>query len=204
MSERLYEQFLAEQALGLKADSKATLRKFVSSFGGFSEKQVWTEKFLRNTTPGERKLRIRHELYEHIVFPVLLAGYQQNDPGSLYWLAGTMLNLVNADYLHARINYESDIALLKRCYHISANSAHIRDSLLHVLIDGFRYFSHEWPSGLLYSRPEAWQEEYWEVMEDIKLARELDQSGEYANELDLLTNILVEDRVRRINEAGNS
>jgi hypothetical protein len=57
--------------------------------------------------------------------------------------------------------------------------------------------AHEWPSGLLYSPGRPWQTQYWEVLSDIRLARELDASGAHADEIAKFEQIVAADTKRK-------
>jgi hypothetical protein len=78
---------------GLRKEAKLSICQFVESFTDFAEMEAWTRKFLSTFKGGKR---IRHELYERIIFPVLLAGHDRLDPWSIYWLAETAQNLYSA------------------------------------------------------------------------------------------------------------
>jgi hypothetical protein len=216
MDESHYTQFLASQTAGLKEEARTAIRRFVASFNGLEEKEDWTRKFLSTLKPGAV---VRHELYEEVIFPVLVAGYENRNPWSLYWLAQTSQNLFKAKHLYQRIGAPSPLELLKEAYglapsseeissgllrsllphqrtgappplellkeayELAPSSEEIRSGLLRSLLRGFEYMAHEWPAGILYSADKPWQTQYWGVLADIRLARELDTSGAHSHEI---------------------
>jgi hypothetical protein len=194
MDEQLYFRFEEEQKLGLKARAKETIVEFVASFTDFSDKRAWAQKFMsaRRTTYA-----IRHELYEEVIFPVLFEGYQRKDPKCLYWLARTAQNLYKSPRLHERIDQQLPIDLLKQAYSIAPDSEEFRQGLLEALIDGLRWITHEWPAGILYEVQRPWHIEYWDLMQDLKLARELDRAASHVRELDEIEEWVTQDRNRR-------
>ena len=194
MDESHYALFLTEQASGRKEEAKTAIRRFIGSFDDLKEKEHWTQKFLSTLKPGTA---VRHELYEQVIFPVLVAGYGNRDPWSLYLLAETGENLFKAKHLYERIGSPSLQDLLKEAYALAPSSDEIRTGLLRDLLRGFKYMAHEWPSGLLYGPGRPWQTQYWEVLSDIRLARELDASGAHADEIAKFEQIVAADTKRK-------
>jgi len=178
MDESYYAQFLTRQASGRKEEARTAIRQFVGSFNDLEEKEDWTRKFLSTLKPGTV---MRHELYEEVILPVLVAGYANHDPWSLYWLAETSQNLFKARHLFERIGSPAPQERLKKAYALAPSSDEIRRGLLRDLLRGFEYMSHEWPSGLLYNPEMPWQTQYWELLADIRLARGLDATGTHAD-----------------------
>ena len=193
MDESLYTQFVAKQASGRKEEAKVAIRRFVESFNSLKEKEDWTRKFLSTQRPGTA---LRHELYQEVIFPVLIAGYETRDPWSLYWLAETYQNLFSSAYKRFDLPPPQD--LLKEAYALAPSSEEIRRGLLRSLLRGFEYMAHEWPTGLLYAPDSPWQTQYWELRAEIQLARELDTSGAHANEIADFEQIVAADAERKM------
>jgi hypothetical protein len=180
MDEGYFAAFLDKEKLGLKEEARTSIRRFVESFDGLAEKEAWTRKYLRTLRHGNV---VRHELYEHVIFPVLAAGYERRDPWSLYWLAETGQNLFKAQHLYQRIGSPPLLDLFKQAFALAPTSSEIRDGLLRDLLRGFEYMAHEWPVGILYDPHQSRQEQYDEVIGDIRLARELDSAGAHVEKI---------------------
>jgi hypothetical protein len=192
MDESLYTQFVTEQASGRKQEAKVAIRRFVESFNSHKEKEDWTRKFLSTQKPGAA---LRHELFEEIILPVLVGGYENRDPWSLYWLAETYQNHSSSTY--RRLDLPAPQDLLKEAYALAPSSEEIRCGLLRSLLRGFEYMAHEWPAGLLYAPDSPWLTQYWEIRAEIQLARELDTSGKHNNEIAEFEQIVAADAERK-------
>jgi hypothetical protein len=181
LDETLYAKFLAARKAGLRDEAKVAISQFVESFAGFAEKEAWTRQFLSTLPPGER---VRHELYERVIFPVLLAGHDRLDPWSIYWLGETAQNLYRAWPLYKQLGAPPIQRLFKEAYALAPSSAEIRQGLLRDLLRGFDYMAHEWPSGILYAAGEPLETQHREALQDIQLARSIDDNGAHAQKID--------------------
>jgi hypothetical protein len=182
MDPNAYDQFVGLTKAGHRKEAAASLRQFLDSFCDFSERAEWTRKFLATSKFG---LRIRHELFQEVIFPVLLDGYRKNDAWSMYWLAGTVKNLVSTPALrHYYKEFGGTINLLKATIALE-NTEPNRDALLQELLKHFDYAGHEWPSGILSGTNGATSVECYAYLDDIRLARELDGCQNYVNKLDV-------------------
>jgi hypothetical protein len=56
---------------------------------------------------------------------------------------------------------------------------------------------HEWPSGILYDPKRPWDTEYREILQDIELARTLDETGAHAQEIKEFEQKILTDAARR-------
>jgi hypothetical protein len=194
VDETLYEKFLAAQKAGLRNEAKTAICQFVESFAGRAEMQAWTRKFLSTLRPGER---IRHELYEGVIFPVLLSGHDRLEAWSIYWLAETTDNLFRAPHLFKRLGSPPMQRLFKEAYALAPASPEFRGGLLRDLLRGFHYMGHEWPSGILYDPKRPWETEYLEILQDIELARTLDETGAHTQEIKEFEQKILADAARR-------
>jgi hypothetical protein len=154
---------------------------FCQSFATPEEKAQWTRPFLE---AGEYGHRIRHELYEHVVFPALLAGYENNDFWSTVWLARTTQNVYAAKALHEKIGYATQTALLRRCHELDPSNEAVRNELLDQQLAWFAYCIHEWPAGVLYGHDGATVEQCREILEEIAYTRSLDVKSRHKDLLD--------------------
>jgi hypothetical protein len=171
-----------------KKEATASLREFLDTFRDFSERAEWTKRFLATHKFGSR---IYYELFQEVIFPVLLDGYQKNDAWSMYWLAGTAEDLVRG--AKTRCYYEQfggTIKLLKTAMALD-NTARVRDALLQEFLICFDYAGHEWPAGILSGDNGSTAAECDLYLDDIRLARKLDIDQKYSAQLDEF-----EDRVR--------
>src|SRR5262249_9460212 len=127
--------------------------------------------------------RIRHELYEHILFPVLLAGYQRRDPWALRYLARTAQNLYHAKSLWAQVGV-GEFELLKELLRLCPDDEQARTDVLAAQLRWFSHCTHEWPAGILHGMNGASVQECEEILEEIALARKLDRARQHAAFLD--------------------
>ncbi|MHC5738425.1 hypothetical protein [Nostoc sp.] len=169
-----YKQYLHCKTLGFRSQARQHLQQFITSFASFTEKELWTHEFLENQE-CEYGDRIRYELYEQVVFPVLLSGYLKRDPWSVLWLARTAQNFYKVKHLHKQINFKTDYGLLKECYLIAPSNNQVHKDLLNVQIRWLQYCIHEYPSGILYGAVNgATIDECQEILSEVEFARKLD------------------------------
>ena len=170
MRPELYERFLFLKERGNKGESKAYLDNFIASFSSLGEKRAWVHHFFETRYTGGK---VRHEIYENLVFPVLLDGYLHNEAWSLLWLFQTKDNLYANKALHAQVGFRAGSDFLRQAY--AMEPAHsVRRFLLAEQIRGFDYCQHEWPSGILYGADGATQSECEELLREIAFTRQLD------------------------------
>ncbi|MBN3892325.1 MAG: hypothetical protein HWQ43_25330 [Nostoc sp. JL31] len=169
-----YKQYLHCKTLGFRSQARQHLQQFITSFASFTEKELWTHEFLENQQ-CEYEYGIRYELYEQVVFPVLLSGYQKRDPWSVLWLARTAQNFYKVKHLHKQINFKTDYGLLKECYLLAPNNNEVQKGLLSVQIRWLQYCIHEYPTGILYGSVNgATIDECQEILSEVEFARKLD------------------------------
>lgn len=176
-----YEDFKQALASGNKAAAASFVRPFISSFASLEGKVTWSRWYFENERFGHR---IRHEIYEGIIFPALLDGYKNSDPWSIKWLARTAQNLYSAKQLWAQIGGKTEEGLLRQLFALCPTDVEVRVELLSNLIKSFEYMIHEWPAGILYSHNGATAEECLIIHADIDFARQLDVSFNHLQFLD--------------------
>ena len=81
----LYDQFIRLNNSGRRNEAKAALDLFIASAESPANVQKWVFPFLENGGYGHKS---RHEIYEKLVYPVLLEGYLKHDAKSILWLQG--------------------------------------------------------------------------------------------------------------------
>ncbi len=170
-----YQEFQRLLAEGRRPEASSALQRFIASFTPDDDRRAWVRSFLES---GDFGHRIRHELYEHLIFPVLLDGYRRSEVWSTFWLAKTAQNLYASAALHAQIEYRSEQQLLREAYELEPENAGIRKSLLGALLRWFAYCQHEWPTGILFGVDGATPEECKQLLEEVSFARTLDVDAE--------------------------
>ncbi|MEH2376036.1 hypothetical protein [Nostoc sp.] len=170
-----YKQYLHYKKLGFRTQARQHLQQFIASFASFAEKELWTYKFLETQEYEFGWHIIRYELYEQVVFPVLLSGYQKRDHWSVLWLARTANNFYKVKHLHKQIDFKTDYGLLKECYLLAPNNNEVHKDLLSIQIRWLQYCIHEYPTGILYGAVNgATIDECQEILSEIEFARKLD------------------------------
>ncbi len=176
MDEERYEQYRTLKASGKKREAKVALDTFIDSFTSRDDKRQWVRTFL---TRGDFGHKIRHEIYERLVFPVLLEGHNRRDAWSTLWLARTYPNLHDSPSLHSHIAQKTEWQLLREAYDIEPNDE-VRACLLQTDLDWFDYCQHEWPAGILYGYDGATFAECEELLSEAAFARTLDIERKHA------------------------
>ena len=184
MNADLYEQFLLLKNSGRKSEAKVALDSFIASFETPEEKKTWVSSFLNEGNYGHK---IRHEIYEKLIYPVLLAGYLERDVDSIIWLVKTVDNLYEVKPLHPALEHQTDFSFLQEAYTIKPNEQ-TSQLLLNRLLSWFSISQHEWPSGILYGMNGASREECKEILCDVEFARQLDikkKHGSYLSDFEM-------------------
>jgi hypothetical protein len=176
-----YEHFKIHLARGDRAAAKTHIKRFVDSFEEVDDKKAWVKWYLENE---ERGHLVRHEIYEHLVFPVLLEGYRRSDAWSLRWLARTSQNLYRADDLWLQIARKTEHGLLTQLYAQCPCDKEVAKALLRSHSQGFQYMIHEWPHGILYGHNSASLEECELILCQLNLVRQLDNDQTHSAFLD--------------------
>ncbi|MBI1494434.1 hypothetical protein [Halocynthiibacter styelae] len=184
MAQDQYQDYLRYNKLGLRKEAGKSVLCFLETISSFSEKEKWTRENLL-TCPKNGAGRIRHEIYEGVVLPVLLKGYQSNDPEYIYLLAMSYQNLIACRDVHQRLVYVPKLELLKKAHSLAPDEQRYEKALLDELMEALWFCDHEWPAGLLgdnYPFAALWN--------DIAMARELDKTDIYADRLNELSDRL--------------
>ncbi len=71
-----YQHFKQLKSRGYKSQATTAIKQFVQSLKSFDQKKDFTDWFFTNDFTGTK---VRNELYEAILFPVLLEGYRKSD-----------------------------------------------------------------------------------------------------------------------------
>jgi len=175
-----YHDFLSYQSQGLKEKATETITKFINSFENDEEKELWVLEYLPKFEPNiYGTLRLRHELFEEIVFPVLLAGYNNKNVELMLWLAKLCQNLYQNEKIWEKINFKPEAVIIEECYNLDPDNEVIREKLLGLKIYQIDYHIHEWPAGILYGHNGATIDECNILLDEIPLIRKLDTNKEH-------------------------
>ena len=181
MNKDLYEKFKQLKARHLRAEASEVMTDFLRSFASIDEKKTFTYWFFKNDFDGKK---IRRDLYEAILFPVLLEGYKNSDPWSIKSLAETEENLHESKPLWGQISYKTKLLLLRQYLSLRPSDYTARRRLLTEQINSFRYCEQEWPASIIYGQQEATETECSKISEEIKFARQLDVEKKYKSYID--------------------
>ena len=191
MDEEACERFFNLDKAGRRKESKLALRQFVDSFRSKVERDNWARAFLEKQEFFDRfdrfGFRIRQELFDEVVWPLLNQGRQNIDPKCLFWLAALEQNLFTPRYRDNLVELNR-LRLLREAYDAEPLSPLIHRALLATLLDLFRHADHEWPSGILNGINGADINALSDYEKLIELARSLDFQRRYTAALDELAN----------------
>ena len=177
MNAQHFDAFKLYVESGRRTEAARSLADFVSSFVDLEEKISWTRDYLAAEGPARP---VRHELYQHVMFPSLLDGLSRSEPWSLWGLAHTAQNLYRSDNLWKQVAYMTAQGFLDQLLVQCPDDDRARKALLSELIAGMRHAVHEWPSGILYGHNGATLYECAHIVRDVAKARELDREWKYS------------------------
>lgn len=181
MDQEKYEAFMRMTKQGRRKEAAAAVQEFAASFRDLEEKRRWTESYLE----GDPDLdKIRHELYEQVIFPVLLEGWRRDDPWSLWWLARTGRNFQRSQDLWLKLEHQTPGSLLKKLHAMQPDDDEVRLALLENHLDWLGFAGHEWPGAILYGMDAANLEQCGWIGEILAEARALDREGRHTEYLD--------------------
>lgn len=177
MKPEYFEQYLACDARGQKSAASTAVRAFIASFESELEREHW----VRANLPVLRKnrhSRIRHELFEQLVFPVLKRGAENDDVDSLLWLGKLIQNLYTSARLSAELGDPTDTSLFRRAVEISPQHVEARRLLLDAEVEWLASCMHEWPT-ILMGNTAANLDGCRELHEELATLRKMDVQRAY-------------------------
>jgi hypothetical protein len=178
MNIEFFNEYLKYEQLGIKSKTKECLHGFINSFENDSEKELWAIEYLP-TLEFNKHGRIRNELFEEIIFPVLLKGYNNKNVKLMIWMVKLIQNLYQNSKLSKEINYASDLDLIRECYKLDPKDNEITDLYLEIIIKKIAYRIHEWPYGIIIGNTFAEKDECKKLLEEIPLLNKLDRNKKY-------------------------
>ena len=173
-----FNEYLKYEQMGLKSKTKECLKDFINSFENYKEKELWTIEYLPKLEFNENS-RIRNELYEEIIFPVLLEGYNNKNIKLTIWMVKLIQNLYQNNKLWKKINYIGKLDLIMELYKLEPGNNEIIDLYLEIIIEKISFRIHEWPEGILIGNTFAEKEECKKLLEEIPLLNKLDRNKKY-------------------------
>ena len=174
-----YLEFKEYEEKGLKKQASSSVRAFIASFENGNEIEEWVWKYLPELETN-RHSRIRHEIFQELVYPVLKRGYEQDDFSSTLWLGKLAQNLYQAQQLHEELAWATELSLFNKCYEIDPKNDEARLLLLKAMVAMLEYSEHEWPSGILYGNDAATIEQCDEIEQEVQRILQLDRECTYS------------------------
>ena len=186
-----FNEYLKYEQMGLKSKTKGCLKDFINSFENYKEKELWAIEYLPKLEFNENS-RIRNEIYEEIIFPVLLEGYNNKNIELMIWIVKLIQNLYQNNKLWGKINYITDLDLIMELYKLEPDNDEIIDLYLEIIIEKISFRIHEWPEGILIGNTFAEKEECKKLLEEIPLLNKLDRNKKYNKYIMEYENIIKE------------
>lgn len=200
MNQALFEQYEVARVQGNKRLAASLIASFIETFATDDKREEWTRWYFIN---HPARHAIRHELFEQVIFPVLLAGHQRSDPWCIEMLERCDQNLYRAEHLWMQVSHQTGMQLAERLLALKPNDQYARARVLEHLIDGFRYSEHEWPSGILCCADGATALQCNEILLDVRRARILDEDCVHSSFLNQFE-AKVRQHIQRLEAASRS
>jgi hypothetical protein len=175
-----YNEYLHYKKTGIRPKAKEFIMKFVNSFEDYRDKESWTIEYLPKLE-SDSNGRIRNELFEEIIFPVLLNGYNNKNVSLMVWLVRLNQNYYQNNTIWGKINYKTTLEIIKECYDLEPNNNEVTDLFLEILIEKINFSIHEWPYGILIGNSFATKKDECELLlERVEFINKLDRNKKYS------------------------
>ena len=175
-----YKDFVRYRDQGLKEKATEAITQFIDSFENYEEKELWTIEYLPKLEKNIfGRIEVRYELFEEIIFPVLLKGYNDKNVELMFWLAKLCQELYRNKKVWEKINRVTEGEILEECYHLEPDNEVIQKMLLGLKISEIDYSIHEWPAGILYGHNGATIDECNIMLNELPLIKKLDKNNEH-------------------------
>ena len=178
MNIKYYEEYLHYKNIGIKTKAKEYIDNFIHSFKNYDEKELWTIEYLPKID-FDSNGRVRNELFEEIIFPVLWNGYNNKNIELMIWLTKLEQNYCQNLRIWKKMDYKSSTQIINECYEIAPNNEDILDLYLELEIASISYSIHEWPSGILNGNDGATKDECKNLLDKIPFFHKLDRNKKY-------------------------
>lgn len=173
-----YNLFKELESKGLKDEAKGALRIFIESFGSDKEKETWVWNNIESLH-GHYYGRIRHEIFESLVFPCLIKGYKAGEARAAFWLGQLSQNFYQSQALHQQLNWITELQLYEKAYQAEPSNQVYKNSYVAALVYCLEHCFHEWPTGILYGNDGANSEELSEILNSVNQLEHLDLAKKY-------------------------
>jgi hypothetical protein len=194
-----FNEYLHYKDIGIKSRAKEYIDKFINSFENYMEKEQWTVEYLSKLEMDSNG-RIRNELFEEIIFPVLCNGYHDKNILLMIWLVKLNQNYHQNHRIWKKINYKTEIEIIKECYDLEPDNNEVTDLFLELMMNKLDFNMHEWPHYILFGNSVATKEECQILLDRIEFINKLDRNKKYSEYLHdcedkiknyLMTNIII-------------
>src|SRR5215510_6196516 len=138
-----YNEYLHFKNIGVKLRAKEAIIKFINSFNNYSEKEAWTLEYLPKLECDSNG-RIRNELFEEIIFPILQNGYKGKNVSLMVWLVKLEQNYYQNEKIWKLIEHKTSVQIIRECYEIEPNNEEVIDLYLKLKLNWISYAIHEW------------------------------------------------------------
>lgn len=166
-----YENYKNLKERAQKQEAKAELAEFIESLKSAKGEEQFVEWFFCEEFKGGK---IRYELYQEIIFPVLYEGFKRNDPKFILRLLTAEDNLPQAKSIEKELVNVGKLDLLSKYVELCPQDSEARLELISEHIKFFQFCQHEWPSGILYGMNGATLDECSMLLRDIDIVKKLD------------------------------
>jgi len=169
-----FTKYLEFQDKGLKKQATKEIRLFIDSFSNENEKYEWVWGWLPKLE-ANRHSRIRHELFQEVIFPVLRKGYLESDFRSTLWLAKLIQNIYQNTKVHEELDWITNTSLLEKSHKLAPENDEARLLYLESIVSWLGYCIHEWPSGILSGNDGANLEQCQFMRKETEVVSSLDK-----------------------------
>jgi uncharacterized protein YsxB (DUF464 family) len=178
MNIEYFNEYLKYEHKGIKSKTKEYVNMFIKSFENDMEKGSWTIEYLPKFEQNSNG-RIRNELFEEIIFPVLFNGYKNKDIKLMVWLVKLSQNYYQNNRIWKQLNYRSEMEIIKECYDIEPDNKEVQDIYLEIKINKMEFIIHEYPPYILFGNNVATKDECKILLDDIVFIKKLDRNNKY-------------------------
>jgi hypothetical protein len=169
----LWEAYEAVESRGHRADKMRALRVFLDSLESSATAAwfPWARSVAEQVVDQRRDFVIRQPLFDRAIFPALLAGYQNQLPGSARWLAGLANHwLRNPQFSQQLATADAtEAGMLQAAIRHDPADRRSRLKLIDVIAGWMHYSLHELPAGVLYGIDGATLEQCQELEADLDM-----------------------------------